>query len=93
MAPGKRVAGSEASRVAAVYGLGGLIPTYDQFVQLYLNSDSALHRLTFHRTLANAVADPRNRLQLPDEWITATTEDPSEVRSWRMWDTKRHAEN
>lgn len=86
MARGKSLAGVEAARVAAVYGLGGFTPSYDEFVSLYLNLPDRVAAENFHRAVAAAVAGGE---PIPDDWIASATEDPTEASRWRRWDLRR----
>jgi hypothetical protein len=82
----KRVEGEPAAFVAARYGLGGLTPTYDQFVSLWLNLPATQAAANFHAAVAATVAAGS---PLPDDWIRAALDTPTEVSRWRTWDLRR----
>jgi hypothetical protein len=77
------------SEVAAVHGLGGTAPTYDQFVQLWLNLPTTQAALNFNRAVATIAAVGEQ--PLPDEWIRAAIPDRLEASRWRRWDLQRTA--
>jgi len=82
----KSLEGAAAARVASVFGLGGFVPNYDQFVQLYLNATSATEAHAFY-TAVSATAGGGEAI--PNGWIAAAIDDPREATKWRQWDLKR----
>ena len=86
MAGKKRLEGVHSSAVASVYGLGGLIPTYLQFVQLWLNIDSALSRKGFYTAVASLTTTGTT---IPDGWIIEAILDPAEATKWKHYELKR----
>ena len=86
MARKKRLEGVESARVATVFGLGNLAPSYLQFVQLWLNVDEALGLIGFYQSVA-ALTAAKN--PIPDSWITTAIVNPLEASKWRRFDLKR----
>lgn len=87
MAGKKRLEGADAATVAAVYGLGGAVPDYLQFTQLWLNADHQLAKRAFYTAVAALVG---NGESIPDDWIAAAVPNPIEASQWRRFDLKRH---
>lgn len=82
----KRRSGADAAAVAAVYGLGGWTPTYEEFVSLRLNVDDSLAALGFYSAVAATAAGGES---IPDGWIGAAITNPLEAGQWRRWDLRR----
>ncbi len=83
----KRIEGTDTALVASIYGLGAAVPTYQQFVQLYLNMETVLGRDGFYQSVAAMVGSGDG---LPDGWIKAAISNPIEVSKWRRHDLKRN---
>jgi hypothetical protein len=86
---GKRLEGALTAEVAAAYGLGGCVPSYDQFVQLWLNLPTT--RAAGNFNVAVAVVAATSKHPLPDDWIRAAVPDRLEQSRWRRWDLQRTA--
>lgn len=81
----KRLEGTDSALVSFVYGLAS-VPTYQQFVQLYLNMDLVLSKQGFYNSVAAMVGSGDS---LPDQWIKAAILNPMEISKWRRHDLKR----